>query len=98
MDEITDSTASSTIAASSIQGMNDIVQRSIYDVIIQNDVEQLTELLSNHITFNINQPLRVKEILDDKNALMIACSLDCFDIVKYLLTHMNINIDMQGNF
>src|SRR4051794_27333537 len=96
LDEMTSSSSSSsTISPTSNQETDDHIQRSIYNVIIQNNIKELTEILNNNINFDINQPLKeVKELNfeddqeneesygDHKNALMVACSLDCVDIVR----------------
>src|SRR5436190_958022 len=96
-----DSASSST--AYSLSEEVDVRRSTIYNLIVQNHVEELTEILSNNPNFDVNQPLReANEKIqiksdDDKNALMIACSLDCVDIVRYLLSRAEINIDLQGN-
>jgi hypothetical protein len=92
-DEITSGVSvASTVVPSTT---DEDIKKTIYDVIIQNDVKELTGILNDIVNFDINQPLSEKEG-DNKNALMIASSLDCFDIVKHLLTYKNINIDLQG--
>jgi hypothetical protein len=109
LDEITNSESSSTISPSSFQEPDDYIQRSIYYAIVQNNVEELTKILNDNPSFDINKPLRElneekfksDQFVSDgdyKNALMIACSLDCVDIVRYLLSRTNINIDLQGNY
>src|SRR3954454_20690837 len=110
LDEMTSSSSTSTIFPLSNQETDDRIQRSIYNAIIQNNVEELNKRLKNNINFDINQPLKEVEGEkfksgqekendgDNKNALMIACSLDCVDIVRYLLSRTNINIDLQGNY
>ena len=104
LDEMTNLESSSTLSSSSYQEQDDYIQRSIYNAIIQNDVEGLSKILNDHVNFDINQPLRraneeeIESDGDDKNALMIACSLDCVDIVRYLLSRTNVNIDLQGDY
>ena len=106
LDEMTNSESSSTLSSSSYQEQDDYIQRSIYNAIIQNDVEGLSKILNDHVNFDINQPLKEVEKLksdlvsdgDYKNALMIACSLDCVDIVRYLLSRTNVNMDLQGDY
>jgi hypothetical protein len=92
-DEITSAeSVSSTVVPSTT---DEDIRRTIYDVIIQNDVKELTAILTDIVNFDVNKPLSEKEG-DNKNALMIASSLDCYDIVKYLLTDNNIDINLQG--
>ncbi|CAB4387732.1 unnamed protein product [Rhizophagus irregularis] len=94
-DEITTAeSVSSTVVPSTT---DEDIRRTIYDVIIQNDVKELTAILTDIVNFDVNKPLSEKEG-DNKNALMIASSLDCYDIVKYLLTDNNIDINLQDNF
>ena len=99
----TTSSANTLIAQHSTQPE---ISSLVYNAIVTNDIYELRKVLKEHFEYDLNSLIAndTVTVSNDHNEkdnyltpLMIACTLNHIDIVKYLLKKQQIIIDIQGN-